>query len=92
MLRDWVIASLEASGVKPTPENTASLTNLAKRETGANPNFDNGEVKGLYALTPETWEWFNAGGEVLDPVANGVAAINYMLFVYRGIPDFNEKL
>lgn len=92
-MRDWIVAALECSGIEYEGTDIVStLERLALDETGGDPHFDNGEVKGLFTLMPETWEKFNVGGDIFDPVANCACAIAYLLHTYGGIVNPNDWL
>lgn len=91
-LRDWVIAALTATGLDASEENISMLESLASKESSGDPSAMNSEgsgAAGLMQLMPDTWEKWNAGGDIMDPVANLIAAINYMMGRYGRLVDFS---
>jgi len=87
-VRDWIAGALDISGQVTSPGAIAALERIALQETGCNPNYTHPSgARGLFALMPYTWEHFNVGGAVHDPVPNGAAAIHYHLARYGDFVD-----
>ncbi len=88
-LKDWIVEALYVSGMDATPEAIRPLERIALRETGGNPDFTHPYgASGLFALRPDTWAHFNQGGDIYDPISNGVAAIAYLLHRHGALVDF----
>jgi hypothetical protein len=87
---DWIIAALEGMGMDPTPETIATISMLMMQESGGDPAAVSPDgATGVMQLMPETWDAYNVGGDITDPVANIMASINYQLARYGGLVDFS---
>jgi hypothetical protein len=84
-LQDWIVAALNAVGMDASPEAIASLEALANCESGGDPTAMNSEgsgASGIMQMMPETFDAYSIGGDIMDPVSNIAASINYQMGRY----------
>jgi SLT domain-containing protein len=81
--QDWIVAALNGMGMDASPEAISSLTSLMSCESGGDPNAMNPSgASGLMQMMPETFDAYNVGGDIMDPVSNIMASINYQMGRY----------
>jgi TP901 family phage tail tape measure protein len=93
-LASWINQAIAATGVDPS--NFDHLYQLAMAESGGNPNAINDwdsnwlagiPSMGLMQTIQSTFDAYSQGGSIWDPVANAIAAINYMIARYGSIQN-----
>ena len=94
-VRDWLTEALKATG-HFSPANLSALYGRTMQESGGNPravnNWDSNAAaghpsQGLLQTIPETFNAYKmkGHGDILNPVDNAIAAINYMFARYGHI-------
>jgi hypothetical protein len=81
--QDWIVAALNGMGMDASPEAISALTALMNCESGGDPSAMNASgASGLMQMMPETFAAYSVGGDIMDPISNIMASINYQMGVY----------
>jgi len=93
-VQDWIAEAIKATGIDPS--NAGALEQMAMHESSGDPgainNWDSNAMtghpsQGLMQTIPSTFNAYKmeGHGDILNPIDNAIAAINYMIARYGSV-------